>query len=58
LCNYITTADLKNFQPMKANLGILAPLNDRIKSKSERARAYAERSEKEMNALLAELVTE
>jgi len=58
LCNYITTADLKNFQPMKANLGILAPLNDRIKSKSERAKAYAERSEKEMNALLAELVTE
>ncbi len=58
LCNYITTADLKNFQPMKANLGILAPLHDRIKSKSERAKAYAERSEKEMNALLAELVTE
>ncbi len=57
LCNYITTADLINFQPMKANLGILAPLNDRIKSKSERAKAYAERSEKEVDSLLAEIVS-
>jgi methylenetetrahydrofolate--tRNA-(uracil-5-)-methyltransferase len=58
LCNYITTAELKNFQPMKANLGILPPLNNRIKSKTERAKAYAERSEKEMAALHIEVITE
>lgn len=55
LCNYITTAELKEFQPMKANLGILQPLNGHYKSKIERARAYAERSEKEMSSLFAEI---
>jgi methylenetetrahydrofolate--tRNA-(uracil-5-)-methyltransferase len=58
LCDYITTAELKNFQPMKANLGILAPFDKNIKSKTERAKAYAERSEKEMKALHAEIVIE
>jgi methylenetetrahydrofolate--tRNA-(uracil-5-)-methyltransferase len=49
LCQYITSANLKDFQPMKANLGILPPLEDRFKSKSDRAMAYAERSAKDLN---------
>lgn len=34
----------KDFQPMNANFGILAPLNERIRDKKERYRALAERA--------------
>ena len=43
LCHYVTHADLKDFQPMKANFGILPPLEKKI-NKRERGKAYAERS--------------
>ena len=43
LCHYVTHADLKDFQPMKANFGILPPLESKI-AKRERGRAYAERA--------------
>jgi len=43
LCHYVTHADLKDFQPMKANFGILPSLGMKI-SKRERGRAYAERA--------------
>lgn len=47
LCHYITHADAGSFQPMKANLGILPPLENGIRRKKrERAQAYAERAEK------------
>ena len=52
LCQYITTANLKDFQPMKANLGILPPLEDKIKSKSDRAKAYAERSTLDLDSYM------
>jgi methylenetetrahydrofolate--tRNA-(uracil-5-)-methyltransferase len=48
LCNYITHADAKDFQPMKANFGILPELNQKIKGKRERAAAFAERSKSEV----------
>jgi methylenetetrahydrofolate--tRNA-(uracil-5-)-methyltransferase len=45
LCHYITHADPADFQPMKANFGILPPLEtDRHKGKRERAKAYVERA--------------
>ena len=44
LCNYITHAAAKDYQPMKANFGILPELEVRIKGKRERAVAFAERS--------------
>jgi methylenetetrahydrofolate--tRNA-(uracil-5-)-methyltransferase len=45
LCHYITRADLKDFQPMKANFGILPSLEDTAKTgKRERGRLYAERA--------------
>ncbi|MBI5353678.1 MAG: methylenetetrahydrofolate--tRNA-(uracil(54)-C(5))-methyltransferase (FADH(2)-oxidizing) TrmFO [Chloroflexi bacterium] len=49
LCHYITHADLKDFQPMKANFGILPPLelNKRI-GKRERGQLYADRAAKEL----------
>jgi methylenetetrahydrofolate--tRNA-(uracil-5-)-methyltransferase len=45
LCHYVTHADLKDFQPMKANFGILPPLDLPSKvGKRERGKAYAERA--------------
>ncbi len=55
LCHYVTHADPKRFQPMKANLGILPPLPTRIKNKAERRRAYAARAEEAMLASLHDL---
>jgi len=45
LCYYVTHADLKDFQPMKANFGILPPLDFKSKGgKRDRSKAYAERA--------------
>ncbi len=45
LCHYVTHADLKDFQPMKANFGILPPLEGTKRlGKRERAKAYADRA--------------
>jgi methylenetetrahydrofolate--tRNA-(uracil-5-)-methyltransferase len=45
LCHYVTHADLKDFQPMKANFGIMPPLRGPNKvAKRERGQAYADRS--------------
>jgi methylenetetrahydrofolate--tRNA-(uracil-5-)-methyltransferase len=45
LCHYITHADLKDFQPMKANFGILPALESISKiGKRDRGKAYAERA--------------
>jgi methylenetetrahydrofolate--tRNA-(uracil-5-)-methyltransferase len=52
LCHYITHTDAKDFQPMKANLGILPALDIEIKGKRMRAAAYAERSKTELQAFL------
>jgi methylenetetrahydrofolate--tRNA-(uracil-5-)-methyltransferase len=45
LCHYVTHADLKDFQPMKANFGILPALEFTSKiGKRDRGKAYAERA--------------
>ena len=43
LCHYVTHSAVKDFQPMKANFGILLPLPPRP-GKEERGRHYAERA--------------
>jgi len=55
LCHYVTHADMKDFQPMKANFGILPPLEDlpRKSGKRERARAYADRALVDLERFLA-----
>lgn len=55
LCHYVTHVDLRDFQPMKANFGILPPLQhaDHL-GKRERARAYAERAQADLERFLAE----
>ena len=56
LCHYITHADLKDFQPMKANFGILPPLEETIKTgKRERGKMYAERALADLSFALARL---
>ena len=45
LCHYVTHADLKDFQPMKANFGILPTLEFTTNiGKRDRGKAYAERA--------------
>ncbi len=43
LCYYVTHTDPADFQPMKANFGILPGLQTRIRGKRDRKRAYSER---------------
>jgi methylenetetrahydrofolate--tRNA-(uracil-5-)-methyltransferase len=50
LADYITRADLEDFQPMKANFGILPPLKEPGRGKRARATQYARRG---MDDLLA-----
>lgn len=52
LCHYVTHADLKDFQPMKANFGIFPPLDTKI-NKRERGKAYAERALADLQLVLA-----
>lgn len=45
LCHYITHADAADFQPMKANFGVVPPLEGQVpRNKRERAAAYASRA--------------
>jgi len=54
LCQYITHADLSDFQPMKANFGILPPLeaSGRL-GKRERAAEYARRALSDLEVFCA-----
>jgi methylenetetrahydrofolate--tRNA-(uracil-5-)-methyltransferase len=44
LAHYITHAEAKGFQPMKANFGILPPLKIHVRNKRARYQAYSERA--------------
>jgi methylenetetrahydrofolate--tRNA-(uracil-5-)-methyltransferase len=57
LCHYVTHADLKDFQPMKANFGILPPLETQTRGgKLERGKAYAERALSDLDAFFAPML--
>ncbi|HET6822441.1 MAG TPA: methylenetetrahydrofolate--tRNA-(uracil(54)-C(5))-methyltransferase (FADH(2)-oxidizing) TrmFO [Anaerolineales bacterium] len=57
LCHYITHSDLKDFQPMKANFGILPPLEGTTKTgKRERGKLYAERALADVSLTLNRLM--
>ena len=57
LCHYVTHADLKDFQPMKANFGILPPLVGAPLKTDKRARAglNAARAARDLDEFLAQL---
>lgn len=44
LAHYVTHAEARNFQPMKANFGLLPPPEQRIKNKKERYQYYSKRA--------------
>jgi methylenetetrahydrofolate--tRNA-(uracil-5-)-methyltransferase len=44
LCDYVCTADPQGFQPMKANFGLMPPLDPPVKNKRARYAAYARRA--------------
>lgn len=55
LCHYITHADLKDFQPMKANFGILPELKlEKKVGKREKGQLYADRASHSLDAYLQE----
>jgi methylenetetrahydrofolate--tRNA-(uracil-5-)-methyltransferase len=55
LCRYITKSDPFDFQPVKANFGILPPLGtNRWMDKSERSFLYAKRAQADLEYSLAE----
>lgn len=57
LCHYVTHAEPDGFQPMKANLGLLPPPEEGVRSgrrgRRERAAALAERARAELDRALA-----
>lgn len=53
LCHYISHASPRDFQPMKANFGILPPLEAAPRHKSDRKRAYAERADHALQEFLS-----
>jgi methylenetetrahydrofolate--tRNA-(uracil-5-)-methyltransferase len=53
LCQYVTSAEEKGFQPMKANFGLMPPLVPPVRHKRERYRAYAERALRQLDAWVA-----
>ncbi len=53
LCHYITHAAAADFQPMKANFGIVPPLTDgKRRGKHQRAEAYSKRALADLAAFL------
>ena len=53
LCHYVTHASPADFQPMKANFGILPPLNTSKRlNKRKRAAAYAQRALADLETFL------
>jgi methylenetetrahydrofolate--tRNA-(uracil-5-)-methyltransferase len=54
LSRYISDETVKNFQPMGANFGVLPPLPDKIRDKSERYSALAKRAMDDLRAFKGE----
>ena len=52
LCHYISHAEMKYFQPMKANFGILPTVNSKIRGKPQRAMVHVNKSLSELFTFL------
>jgi methylenetetrahydrofolate--tRNA-(uracil-5-)-methyltransferase len=53
LCHYVTHAAPKDFQPMKANFGLLPSLERPVRHKAARYQAYVERALRDLDAIIA-----
>ena len=54
LCHYVCSAEPDRFQPMKANFGLLPPLDPPIRKKRERYAALARRALTDLEQYVAE----
>ncbi len=54
LSRYISDPTVKNFQPMGANFGVIVPLEEKIRDKSERYMALAQRAMKDLQSFKGE----
>lgn len=54
LCSYISNAEAESFQPMKANFGLLPPLDRPVRKKRERYAAYARRAMADLETVVGE----
>ena len=52
LLHYVTHAEPENFQPMKANMGLLPEMEEQIRGKANRYAAYAERAHRDFTTYL------
>jgi methylenetetrahydrofolate--tRNA-(uracil-5-)-methyltransferase len=52
LCHYVSRAEPETFQPMKANFGLLPPLEPPVRNKRKRYHAYAERALADLKAVI------
>jgi methylenetetrahydrofolate--tRNA-(uracil-5-)-methyltransferase len=57
LLHYISHAAPKDFQPMKANFGLMPPLEKKVHRKQERYQAYARRALASLQLVINELGT-
>ncbi len=55
LCHYVTHAEPKHFQPMKANFGILPKFENPPKDKMKRMQMYSERAQKDLRFWMDDL---
>jgi methylenetetrahydrofolate--tRNA-(uracil-5-)-methyltransferase len=53
LCHYVSYAEPGEFQPMKANFGLMPPLSSSVRSKRKRYQAYVERAMNDLKAQIA-----
>lgn len=56
MCHYVTHAEPKDFQPMKANFGLMPPLDNAPRGKRERGAEYAARALHDLDQYLASAV--
>ena len=54
LCHYITRAEPGDFQPMKANFGLMPPFTQKIRNKQARYQAYTDRALQDLDRVIAE----
>jgi methylenetetrahydrofolate--tRNA-(uracil-5-)-methyltransferase len=52
LCHYVTHAEPKDFQPMKANFGLMPPPESKIRNKQARYQAYTERALRDLAQII------
>jgi len=52
LCHYVTQAEPKTFQPMKAAFGLMPPLENAPRGKRDRAKRYAERAMRNIREIM------